>query len=173
MTCAHPKIAMINYALAKGAAPLAVAHQYGIPQGSVYGHAHNHIEENYRKITASGVYHDIDELLKKCAAGDGESIDILNACISGTFNAWSIAFANGSQSGMTAHGSQLRQLIELRAKINRELAPATTYGSVVNNVLVTGDVSALLKILAPFPEARQAICDHFRTAPVIEHAAAD
>jgi hypothetical protein len=62
---------------------------------------------------------------------------------------------------MVAYSAQLRQLIELRAKINRELAPATTYSSVTNNVVMMGNVTELLKILQPFPEARQAIVDHY------------
>ena len=127
----------------------------------MYNHNRAHIEDNYRKIIGSGVYADIDELLKKCSQGDAESIDVLNAMISGFFHNWSLAFANGSQAGMVAYSAQLRPLIELRAKINRELAPATTYGSITNNVVMMGDVTELLKILRPFPEARQAIVDHY------------
>jgi hypothetical protein len=46
--------------------------------------------------------------------GDAESLDVLNAMISGLFHNWSLAFANGSQTGMVAYSAQLRQLIELR-----------------------------------------------------------
>jgi hypothetical protein len=159
--CRHPKIGIINFALARGISPLAVAKQHGLGTSAVYNHNRAHIEDNYRKIIGSGVYADIDELLKKCSQGDAESLDVLNAMISGFFHNWSLAFANGSQAGMVACSAQLRQLIELRAKINRELAPATTYRSITNNVVMMGDVTELLKILQPFPEARQAIVDHY------------
>ena len=159
--CRHPKIGIINFALARGIAPLAVANEHGLGTSAVYNHNRAHIEDNYRKIIGSGVYADIDELLKKCTQGDAESLDVLNAMISGLFHNWSLAFANGSQTGMVAYAAQLRQLIELRAKINRELAPATTYSSITNNVVMMGDVTELLKILRPFPEARQAIVDHY------------
>ena len=159
--CSHQKIGMINFALARGTSPLAVAKEHGLGASAVYNHNRAHIEDNYKKIIGSGVYTDIDELLKKCTQGDAESLDVLNAMISGFFHNWSLAFANGSQTGMVAYSAQLRQLIELRAKINRELAPATTYSSITNNVLMMGDVTELLKILRPFPEARQAIVDHY------------
>jgi hypothetical protein len=96
--------------------------------------------------------------------------------ISGHFHSWSLAFSNGSQAGMTAHGSQLRQLIELRAKITRELAPSQHYHGITNNVLLMGDITNLMKILEGFPEARQAITDYYTARPLpqlIEHAAAD
>ena len=159
--CSHPKIGMINFALARGTSPLAVAKEHGLGASAVYNHNRAHIEDNYRKIIGSDVYTDIDELLKKCTQGDAESLDVLNAMISGFFHNWSLAFANGSQAGMVAYSAQLRPLIELRAKINRELAPATTYNSITNNVVMLGDVTELLKILQPFPEARQAIVDHY------------
>ena len=151
----------VSIALARGISPLAVAKEHGLGTSAVYNHNRAHIEDNYRKIIGSGVYADIDELLKKCSQGDAESLDVLNAMISGFFHNWSLAFANGSQAGMVAYSAQLRQLIELRAKINRELAPATTYRSITNNLVMMGDVTELLKILQPFPEARQAIVDHY------------
>jgi hypothetical protein len=173
--CSHSKIGIINFSLARGISPLAVAKEHGLGTSAVYNHNRAHIEENYRKIIGSGVYADIDELLKKCTQGDAESLDVLNAMISGFFHNWSLAFANGSQAGMVAYSAQLRQLIELRAKINRELAPAATYSSITNNVVMMGDVTQLLKILQPFPEARQAIIDHYsaRSATkALEHHAA-
>ena len=159
--CSHPKIGIINFALARGISPLAVAKGHGLGTSAMYNHNRAHIEDNYRKIIGSGVYGDIDELLKKCTQGDAESLDVLNAMISGFFHNWSLAFANGSQAGMVAYSAQLRPLIELRAKINRELAPATTYSSITNNVVMMSNVTELLKILQPFPEARQAIVDHY------------
>jgi hypothetical protein len=174
--CGHPKIGIINFSLARGISPLAVAKEHGLGSSAVYNHNRAHIEQNYRKIIGSGVYADIDELLKKCTQGDAESLDVLNAMISGFFHNWSLAFANGSQAGMVAYSAQLRQLIELRAKINRELAPAATYSNITNNVVMIGDVTQLLKILQPFPEARQAIVDYYNARSAtksLEHHAAN
>src|SRR6516162_10554029 len=95
--CNHPKIGIINFALARGISPLAVAKGHGLGTSAVYNHNRAHIEDNYRKIIGSGVYADIDELLKKCTQGDAKSLDVLNAMISGFFHNWSLAFANGSQ----------------------------------------------------------------------------
>src|SRR5215471_3678220 len=81
--CSHPKIGIINFALARGISPLAVANEHGLETSAVYNHNRAHIEDNYRKIIGSGVYVDIDELLKKCTQGDAESLDVLNAMISG------------------------------------------------------------------------------------------
>src|SRR5215831_19370617 len=67
--CRHPKIGIINFALARGIAPLAVANEHGLGTSAVYNHNRVHIADNYRKIIGSGVYADIDELLKKCTQG--------------------------------------------------------------------------------------------------------
>ena len=88
--CSHPKIGIINFALARGTSRLAVAKEHGLGASAVYNHNRAHIEENYRKIIGSGVYADIDELLKKCSQGDAESLDVLNAMISGFFHNWSL-----------------------------------------------------------------------------------
>ena len=174
--CADAKVGQINYALAKGVAPLAVARENGLRPSAVYNHYKAHVPETYKKVIGAGVYADLDKLLEACIKGDAESLDVLNAMISGHFHSWSLAFSNGSQAGMTSHASQLRQLIELRARINRELAPAQHYGAVTNNILLTGDITALLQILDPFPEAKAAIVAHYSAPPgpkMIEHATAD
>jgi hypothetical protein len=85
---------MINFALARGISPLSVAKEHGLGTSAVYNHNRAHIEENYRKIIGSGVYANIDELLRNCTHGDAESLDVLNAMISGFFHNWSLAFAN-------------------------------------------------------------------------------
>src|SRR5262245_46551471 len=172
--CAHAKVGQINYALAKGVAPLAVARENGLRPSAVYNHHKAHVPETYKKVIGAGVYADLDKLLEACIKGDAESLDVLNAMISGHFHSWSLAFSNGSQAGMTSHTSQLRQPIELRAKINRELVPSP--GSITNNIMLTGDVTTLLRILEPFPEAKAAIVAHYSARPepkMIEHAAAD
>jgi hypothetical protein len=115
-------------------------------------------------------------LLKRCTEGDAESLDVLNAMISGHFHSWSLAFANDSTAAMQQHGSQLRQLIELRAKINRELVPSQHIGSVHNTAIMLNDVGGLLRILRDFPDACKAIVNHFGgqlTQQQIDYAAAD
>ena len=91
--CSHPKIGVINYALAAGTAPLAVAKEHGLGVSATYNHWRKHVPENYKKIIGTGVYASLDELLKSCVKGDAESLDVLNAMISGHFHAWSLAFS--------------------------------------------------------------------------------
>ncbi len=177
LTCAHPQIGEINFAICKGVPVLAVAKKYNLTAASLYSHARNHIPDNYRKIISAGIYADIDDLLKKCTTGDAQTLDLLDAVISGSFNAWSLAFANSSQAGMTAHGSQLRQFLELRSKINRELAPAqhlhghlTTNNFVVDNSAMIAGIS---KALQPYPDARRAVLQFLRPeVNAIEHQSA-
>jgi hypothetical protein len=52
--CAHPKIGVINYALAKGIAPLAVSREHGLKPGAVYNHFKAHVPEAYKNITRLG-----------------------------------------------------------------------------------------------------------------------
>jgi AcrR family transcriptional regulator len=174
--CAHEKCGQIDYALAKGISLRAVADEHGLGPTSVFRHFRDHVPETYKQIIGSGVYRDLDELLKSCGKGDAESLDVLNAMISGFFHQWALAFSNGAQSAMVQFGSQLRQLIELRAKITRELAPAQHLHQTVNTVAVMNDISGLLKILRPFPDACRALVEHFDAElkpRQIEHVAAD
>ena len=177
--CHHPQVGEINYALASGVSGQAIAAKFNLSPSSVYNHARKHISATYRKVISSGVYCDIDAVLKACATGDAQSLDLLNAAISGTFNMWSQCFANADRAGMTQHVVQLRGLIELRSKITRELAPAQHYGAQINNILVTGDISTLMRILEPWPDAKAAIVAYYAERPMIEpsrlieHAAAD
>lgn len=177
LTCAHNQIGEINFAICKGVPILAVAKKYDLTPASVYNHNRHHIPENYRKIIGAGIYKDIDELLKSCVQGDAESLDVLNAMISGFFHNWSLAFAAGSQTAMVAYSSQVRQLIELRARINRELAPAqhlhghlTTNNFVVDNSAMIAGIS---KALQPYPDARRAVLQFLRPeVNAIEHQSA-
>jgi AcrR family transcriptional regulator len=174
--CAHEKVGVINYSIAKGTPTLAVAKEHGLNPGAVYNHFEKHVAQSYKQIIGAGVYADLDALLKSCIAGDAESLDVLNAMISGHFHQWSLALANGSQAGMTSHAAQLRQLVELRSRITRELAPAQHIGSVHNTAIMLNDVGSLLKILRNHPAACQELVAHFggQLAPQqIEHAAAD
>ena len=164
--CHHAEVGFINYSLCIGVKAPTLATKYSLRVGAIYNHFEKHVAENYKKIISSGVYGSIDELLKSCVKGDAESIDVLNAMISGHFHSWSVAFANGSQSGMVAHAAQLRALLELRSRITRELAPSATYHNVTNNVLMA-DTTTLLKILAPYPDARQAIVDYYDQRPAV------
>jgi hypothetical protein len=174
--CQYEKVGIVNYMLAKGVTAAAVAREHGLVARSVQYHREHHIPENYRKIISSGIYADLDELLRACVQGDAESLDILNALISGFFHSWSLAFSNGSQSQMVQYSSQLRHLIELRAKITHELAPAQhLHGHLqINNFQADNAtmIAGIAKALTPYPAAKQAVLAFLRP-DVIEHAAAD
>src|SRR5215472_5467723 len=151
--CSHPKIGIINFALARGISPLAVANEHGLGTSAMYNHNRAHIEDNYRKIIGSGVYADIDELLKKCTQGDAESLDVLNAMISGFFHNWSLAFANGSQAGMVAAVDGVAPAHRLRrasARLRRNSLhvdepprPGRVFAAAGNPPLVRGTIEQL------------------------------
>ena len=66
---------------------------------------------------------------------------------------------------------KLHANLEMQARITKELSPG---GSVhIQNNYLTSDVTTLLKILTPYPEAKRAIVDYYRersaAADLIEH----
>lgn len=125
--CQHQKLGEINFALAKGVSLTAIARQHGLTVNNVFNHNKKHVSETYRKIIGADLYRDIDELLKSCVEGDAESLTVLNAMISAHFHAFSLAAANGAQQQMVSHSSQLRQLVELRSRINRSSPRRSTF----------------------------------------------
>jgi hypothetical protein len=175
--CLHEQVGPRNYALARGTTIAAVAREYGFHERSVRTHFRDHITENYKSIIGSGIYKNIDELLKACIDGNAESLDVLNALISGLFHSWGVAFSNGDSRQMIQYSSQLRQLIELRAKLTSELAPAHHLHSSLTVNAFSSDtasmVAGIARALQPFPEARLAVMNFLhpeQKVKVIEHA---
>ena len=99
-------------------------------------------------------------------------IENLKAIYSGLASRWLHAFEAGDDHKLSLLTGKLHVNLEMQARITKELSPG---GSVhIQNNYLMNDVTTLLKILAPYPEAKRAIVDYYRersaAAEVIEQA---
>ena len=67
ITCGHPEVARINFAIASGGTVSAVARKFGVPLSSLHRHAENHISPEYRAVVQSSPL-ESEEQLRKLAA---------------------------------------------------------------------------------------------------------
>ena len=98
-------------------------------------------------------------------------IENLKAIYSGLASRWLHAFEADDDHKLSLLTGKLHANLEMQARITNELSPG---GSVhIQNNYLTSDVTMLLKILAPYPEATHAIVEYYRerSAPlaVVEH----
>jgi len=82
---------------------------------------------------------------------------------------WLHAFEAGDDHKLSLLTGKLHANLEMQARITKELSPGSVH--IQNNYLMS-DVTTLLKILTPYPEAKRAIVDYYRkrsAADLIEH----
>ena len=92
ITCGHPEVARINFAIASGGTVSAVARKFGVPLSSLNRHAENHISPEYRAVVQSSPL-ESEEQLRKLAAESGSSvIENLSVIYGALANRWLRAF---------------------------------------------------------------------------------
>lgn len=174
--CAHGDVGRIDFALAKGTTAAAISRQYGLTARSVQYHRENHIPESYKRAISGNVYADIESLLKQCTTGNAESLDVLNALVSNFMHHIEIAKGAGDFQREVQAAVQLRQLMDLRARISQELAPSQHIhgGLVVHNTMIQSLPSKAMYFLRQhYPDAYDGLLQHVLGSPVkqLEHAA--
>ena len=176
VTCEHPERARIDYLLARGERPLAVSRKFNVSHHSLYRHAAAHISPEFRNVVTSSPLQSLESLQKLACESGASVVDNLQAIYSALSSRFLDSFEAGDDARLAVLTSRMHQNLEIRARISKELLPAGSTFNQTNNILLC-DTSQLIKILAPFPEARKAIVDFYsqKSAPVrqIEHAAAD
>jgi len=175
LTCVHPERARVDYLIAKGESIAAICKKFSLSKPSVYRHAREHISDQFRSVVKSSPLESLESLQKLAAEAGSSVVDNLVAIYGGLSNRWLQAFESGDDVKLGALTSKMQQNLELRARISREVLPSGSTFNQTNNFLLS-DAGQLLKVLAPFPEARKAIVDFYNqksAAPrVIEHVAA-
>ena len=174
LTCEHPERARIDFLIARGESISAVATKFSVSKPSIYRHAQQHISDEYRNVVQSSPLESLESLQKLAAEAGSSVVDNLCAIYGGLSNRWLQAFESGDDVKLSALTARLHQNLELRARISKELLPSGSTFNQTNNFLLA-DAGQLLKVLAPYPEARRAIAEFYseRSAPkVIEHHAA-
>jgi hypothetical protein len=174
LCCESPERARLDFLIARGESIAVVARKFNLSVYSLHRHAQNHISDEYRNVVTASPLSSL-ESLQKLACDSGESVlDNLSALYGAYAGRFLTAFEAGDDYKVSKLGLRMESILEMRARISKELLPSgSTFNSITNNVLLA-DAGQLLKILAPYPEARAAIVDFYsqKTAPrVIEHHA--
>ena len=175
-TCEHAERARIDYLLARGETVAVIGRKFNLSVFSLRRHSENHISQEYRNVVQSSPLESL-ESLQKLACNAGESVlDNMSALYSAYAGRFLTALEAGDDYKVSKLGLRMESILEMKARISKELLPSgSTFNSITNNVLLA-DAGQLLKILAPYPEARAAIVNFYseKAAPVrqIEHVAA-
>src|SRR5215204_1817549 len=168
--CRHREHAAIDLGLARGVSMGALARRYRVGADSLYRHRKAHLPPQLRAALLAGpdVEIDLDKLR------DTESQSLLANLVAirrRLFASLDTAEECGDGNMISRVASQLHNNLEITGKLVGDLASGTT---TINNVLVMPAYVEmrveLVRALAPFSEARQAVAAVLHR---IEHKAAD
>ncbi len=168
--CAHRERASLDLALARGVGVTALSRRYSLGVDALYRHSKNHLPPQLRAQLLAGpsiAGLDLDKLR------DTESQSLLANIIAlrnRLFASLDAAEENGDGTMLARVAGQLHRNLELTGRLLGNLNSGT---SITNNVLVMPAYVEmrveLVRALAPYPQARQAVAAVLHT---IEHKAA-
>jgi hypothetical protein len=155
--CKHRERAGIELALARGVSTGALARRYGLSDDALGRHRRNHMPPQLRAKLLAGPDIEID--LDKLREAESQSLLAnLVALRRRLFAALDLAEENGDGFMLTRVSSQLHVNLETTGKLLGDLGIGST--SVTNILIQPAYVELrveLVRALAPFPEARQAV----------------
>ena len=169
--CNSREHAAIDLALARGVAVRALARRYKLGIDSLYRHSHRHLPPQLRaKLIAGPSVEGVD--LDRLRDTESQSLLMNLIAIRNRLLAGLDAAEEAGDSGMVARvANQLHRNLEITGELLGDLSTGST---TINNVLVLPAYVEmrveLVKELAPFPDARQAVA---RVLHRIESRAAD
>ena len=163
--CARADIVVrLDYLIAKGAPIKALARQFGVSGAALARHAKNHVSAAYKRAVALGPF-ESEGALRKIVAESGSSVlETVRAMRSGYAARWQVMREAGADGVMVMVGREIRALLDLEARITKELAP--TPSMLVQNFFQLPDFlsfqSRLLNVLARHPEANAEVLREFQ-----------
>ena len=168
--CLHPERGRIDFLVCSGAGVQPTAKKLGVSYDSLRNHVAKHIAQSYRDAVRLGPLQSEEQLRRLVAESGAGVIENLKAIYSGLASRWLHAFEAGDDHKLSLLTGKLHANLEMQARITKELSPGSLH--IQNNYLMS-DVTTLLKILTPYPEAKRAIVDYYRersaAADLIEH----
>jgi hypothetical protein len=142
-----------DFLVCSGAGVQPTAKKFGVSYDSPRNHVAKHISQSYRDAVRSGPLQSEEQLRRLVAESGAGVIENLKAIYSGLASRWLHAFEAGDDHKLSLLTGKLHVNLEMQARITKELSPG---GSVhIQNNYLMNDVTTLLKILAPYPEANE------------------
>lgn len=154
--CAHRERAAIDLALARGVSVSALARRYKVSTDAIYRHQRSHLPPQLRAKLLAGPDTAID--IDRLKETESQSLLAnLVALRNRLFASLDVAEEAGD-SGMAARvAAQLHKNLELTGRLLGDLATGTTITNVTVLPAYVHLRVELVRALAPFPEARQAV----------------
>lgn len=149
VTCAHPEREAIDRALVLGRESMrALAKRYGMDRHSLARHRAAHMSPALAKVAA-----------ERQEAGPRSALERLEELLTEARAVLATAKAGGQGQLSLAAIRELRGLVELTARITGELdeRPQVNVLNLSTNPEWTAVREALIRALAPYPEARAAV----------------
>ncbi|MEI9992075.1 MAG: hypothetical protein WDM86_18815 [Rhizomicrobium sp.] len=156
--CNHREHASIDLALARGVSVRALKRRYKLGIDSLYRHAKNHLPPQLRaRLIAGPSIEGVD--LDRLRETESQSLLMnLVALRNRLFSSLDVAEECGDSAMVARVAGQLHRNLEVTGELLGDLSTGST---TINNVLVLPAYVEmrveLVKALAPFPDARQAV----------------
>ena len=172
--CRSPSLVRIDWLLATGSTRSAVARKFNLSSDAVERHARKHISAEFRNAVAIGPYKSEAELRRLTAENSASVVENLAAIYGGLTSRWLSAFESGSDTTLAMLTKEMLRVLDMRARISRELAPPqTTVMNFFNAAPFLELQGQLLRTLAQHPEARRDVIAMLRemerkSPPLIE-----
>jgi hypothetical protein len=143
-----------------------LAQQFGLNRHAIRRHLEFHVSEAFKRAVKIGPHQSEDELRKLLADNGRSVVENLQALYSGYAARWLANLEAGADGALIAIGREMREVLQLRAKISKELAPSpnlalhTHFGDPRFDALRR----ALLDYAEAHPEARHDLAPILRAA---------
>ena len=192
--CAHPERTRIELLLAGGAGQQALGRKYALSKDSIHRHWHNHVTAERKLNLIMGPVQRM-ELAARVSDENSSVLDHLKTVRAGLYQQYHVALQAGDLNAGSLLAGKLHENFRITAKITGELAssPLVQINNQQTNVTALLDTrefanfqAALIRVLAAFPAARDAVVAEFEhlerqavphavptEIPALEHPHAD
>jgi hypothetical protein len=173
--CRHENRVLIEATRIAGASLDSIALKFGCHRDAVHRHMRNHVPEDLRAEYLAAV--PLKELAAKAAAEGMSVLQYLSIVRSTLMNAFQLAANVGDRNGTAILAGRLNETLRTIGQLSGELGDMalrsiTVNGNIniLNNPVFANLQANLLRALAPYPDARNAVVAALRAmdAPVDE-----
>ncbi len=170
--CGHPERTRIELLLAGGAGQKSVGDKFGLSKDSIHRHWHSHCSDERKAALLLGPVQ-VQALAAKVAEESESVIDHHKATRAGLYQFYATALEAGDKTSGAMLAGRLTEVNNAIARITGELSRSpliqqNTINLVMNSPEFVRFQADLIRVLARFPEAREAVIAEFDRLEALE-----
>jgi len=170
--CGHAERTRIELLLAGGAGQKSVADKFGLSKDAIHRHWHGHVNEERKAALLLGPVQ-VQALAAKVAEESESVIDHHKATRAGLYQFYATALEAGDKTSGALLAGRLTEVNNSIARITGELAQSPLMQSNTVNVFLNSPEfvkfqADLIRVLAGFPDAREAVIAEFERLDALE-----